>query len=74
LFGAQQIVPRARANAREAGVAGSFCERNAAPPNASEACPNSHQAAAALARLGYRDVRVYAAGKLDWQSNLPMEQ
>ena len=55
-------------------MAGSFCERNAAPPNASEACPNSHQAAAELARLGYRDVRVYAAGKLDWQSNLPMEQ
>ena len=42
---------------------------------ASETCQNSHQAAAELTRLGYVDVRVYAGGKLDWQSaNLPTEQ
>lgn len=42
---------------------------------ANEACQNSHQAAAELARLGYLDVRVYPGGKLDWQSaNLPTEQ
>jgi len=42
---------------------------------ASETCQNSHQAAAELERLGYLDVRVYAGGKLDWQSaNLPTER
>ena len=38
------------------------------------ACPNSHQAAERLARLGYTDVRVYAAGKQDWvEAGLPVE-
>lgn len=35
---------------------------------ASVSCRNSHQAAQALVDLGYRDVRVYAEGKADWES------
>jgi rhodanese-related sulfurtransferase len=42
---------------------------------ASDTCQNSHQAAAALATLGYERVRVYAGGKADWQAaDLPTEQ
>lgn len=33
---------------------------------ASATCQNSHQAAAELARQGYRNVTVYAGGKEDW--------
>lgn len=37
-------------------------------------CNRSKIAAAALARLGYRDVRVYAGGKQDWaEAGLPFE-
>jgi rhodanese-related sulfurtransferase len=40
---------------------------------ASEACQNSHLAAAALAGLGYLDVSVYAGGKKDWtEAGLPL--
>ena len=35
---------------------------------ASQTCLNSHQAAATLSELGYRDVRVYIEGKADWQA------
>jgi len=35
---------------------------------ASETCRNSDQAAVALQRLGYRNVRVYRGGKADWQA------
>lgn len=35
---------------------------------ASETCRNSDQAAIALQRLGYRNVRVYRGGKADWQA------
>jgi len=42
---------------------------------ASDTCQNSHQAAAALRELGYRDVRVYVAGKADWEAaGLPLER
>ena len=42
---------------------------------ASDTCHNSHQAAAALSELGYRDVRVYVAGKADWEAaGLPLER
>jgi rhodanese-related sulfurtransferase len=42
---------------------------------ASASCRNSHTAAALLASLGYRSVRVYAEGKADWeQAGLPLEQ
>ena len=34
---------------------------------ASDACRNSHQAAAELVSLGYTDVAVYPGGKQDWQ-------
>ncbi len=38
------------------------------------ACPNSHQVAAALERLGYTDVRTYRDGIQDWaQAGLPTE-
>lgn len=41
---------------------------------ANAACQNSHIAAAELARLGYGDVAVYAAGKQDWiEAGLPVE-
>jgi rhodanese-related sulfurtransferase len=33
---------------------------------ASASCQNSHQAAAELAKRGYRNVAVYAGGKEDW--------
>jgi rhodanese-related sulfurtransferase len=33
---------------------------------ANDRCQNSHIAARVLEQLGYRDVRVYAAGKDDW--------
>lgn len=33
---------------------------------ASATCANSHQVAAKLVQLGYRDVAVYAGGKADW--------
>jgi len=35
---------------------------------ASATCLNSHQAAQALTKLGYSDVRVYVEGKADWQA------
>ena len=35
---------------------------------ASDSCANSHQAAARLSALGYRDVQVYAGGKADWRA------
>jgi rhodanese-related sulfurtransferase len=38
-------------------------------------CQNSHQAAHALAMLGYRNVSVYAEGKQDWiAAGLPVEK
>ena len=38
-------------------------------------CQNSHVAAHALAKLGYRDVAVYAEGKQDWlDAGLPVER
>ncbi len=38
-------------------------------------CQNSHVAARALAKLGYRKVSVYAEGKQDWiEAGLPVEQ
>lgn len=38
------------------------------------ACQNSHRAAAALRAGGYADVRVYSAGKADWEAaGLPLE-
>lgn len=38
-----------------------------------DACHNSHRAAAALRAGGYADVRVYAAGKADWEAaGLPL--
>ncbi len=41
---------------------------------ASDACQNSHQAAAALEALGYTDVAVYPGGKQDWlQAGLELE-
>lgn len=37
-------------------------------------CRASHGVAAKLTALGYTDVRVYAAGKLDWiEAGLPLE-
>jgi rhodanese-related sulfurtransferase len=37
-------------------------------------CQNSHIAARRLAQLGYRNVRVYAGGKQDWETGgLPFE-
>ncbi len=37
-------------------------------------CENSHEAAAALTKLGYTNVRRYAAGKQDWiAAGLPTE-
>jgi rhodanese-related sulfurtransferase len=42
---------------------------------ASETCRNSHLAAEALERLGYRNVAVYAGGKKDWKAaGLPFEK
>ncbi len=35
---------------------------------ASEACRNSHVAAALLEKLGYLSVRVYSGGKADWSA------
>lgn len=41
---------------------------------ASITCKNSDVAAKTLARLGYRDVAVYAGGKADWKdAGLPLE-
>jgi len=41
---------------------------------ASATCRNSHIAAAQLERLGYANVRVFAAGKQDWiEAGLPTE-
>lgn len=41
---------------------------------ASTTCRNSHIAAAQLERMGYRNVRVYGAGKQDWiEAGLPTE-
>lgn len=38
-------------------------------------CQNSHQAAHALTKLGYRNVAVYAEGKQDWiGAGLPLEK
>ncbi len=38
------------------------------------ACPNSHQVAGLLERLGYTDVRVYRDGIQDWvAAGLPVE-
>ena len=38
------------------------------------ACPNSHQVATLLERLGYTDVRVYRDGIQDWaEAGLPVE-
>lgn len=38
-------------------------------------CQNSHIAAHALTRLGYRNVAVYAEGKKDWvEAGLPVER
>lgn len=42
---------------------------------ASASCQNSHQAALALERLGYRDVQIYAGGKQDWiDAGMPIER
>jgi len=51
-------------------------DRNAAIVTycSSTTCPNSGQVAAALARLGYTDVRKYAGGIQDWvEAGLPTE-
>ncbi|MGZ3451987.1 MAG: rhodanese-like domain-containing protein [Polyangiales bacterium] len=37
-------------------------------------CTNSHQAAERLARIGYRDVKVFVGGKAAWkEAGLPFE-
>ncbi len=42
---------------------------------ASVTCQNSHQAAGALERAGFTNVRVYAEGKADWaDAGLPLER
>jgi rhodanese-related sulfurtransferase len=42
---------------------------------ASVTCQNSHIAAHALTRLGYRNVSVYSEGKKDWiEAGLPVER
>ena len=42
---------------------------------ASATCQNSHQAAGALERAGYTNVRVYAEGKAGWaEAGLPLER
>lgn len=42
---------------------------------ASATCQNSHQAANALERLGYRDVQVYSGGKQDWlDAGMPIQR
>jgi rhodanese-related sulfurtransferase len=42
---------------------------------ASATCQNSHQAAAELAKQGYRNVAVYAGGKADWvEAGLRLEK
>ena len=42
---------------------------------ASATCQNSHQAASALERAGYTNVRVYAEGKAGWSdAGLPLER
>jgi rhodanese-related sulfurtransferase len=41
---------------------------------ASATCANSHEAARALAGLGYRDLRVFTGGKAAWrEAGLPLE-
>ncbi len=41
---------------------------------ASVTCRNSHEAAARLSALGYRNVLVFGAGKADWvEAGLPVE-
>ena len=42
---------------------------------ASATCQNSHKAAAALERLGYSNVSVFAGGKQEWvEAGLPLER
>lgn len=42
---------------------------------ASDTCKNSHTAADTLTKMGYSDVRVYVAGKKDWETaGLPLER